>query len=265
MLPYVPLALLVLDAVYIGPSAVARQWGFGIALGLATLALALFATRRPWLTPVTTSGSLGLVFMVVFSQLAFTEARTGFAYGEGTLYFGLLGLGLTATVLVFTGYLLRPGLVDGDRACRFLFNAYTIPMVVLVLAAFPCFSLLTPLFLRRYSVAAGFLAFQLAAWLVILGLSGHVADDALAGPIGRRGLRRLDVRRPAVLALGATLVVGTLSEATRGLWALWAGTAVLLVLGALSSWKMLKHVLGTPDGSPRHFPDEGSRSATRRN
>lgn len=131
-----------------------------------------------------------------------------------------------------------------------------------MLAAFPCFSLLTPLFLRRYSVAAGFLAFQLAAWLAILGLSNRVADDALAGPIGLRGLRRLDAQRPAVLVLGATLVLGTLTEAIRGLWALWAGTAVLLLLIGFSAWKMLKHVLGTPGGV--HSSDEASRSATRR-
>lgn len=246
MVRYLAVVVLMLYALYTGPANVLREGGFAVGMALGIFPLVLVSYRHSSLKIVTTLISLILVLMVPLSQLAFHEDRAGFAYGVGVLYFGLLTLAFISLVLVLIGYLLRRGILGGVRPCRVLFLAYAIPLIFIGLANFLLFSVLTPLFLPNYSVSIGFLAFQIVTWLIILGLSVRIDDDALVQPIRERGLGQIDVKREVIAAFGVFLILGTLFEALRGLWTLWLGFALLLTLMSLSLWKMLKHVLTVP-------------------
>jgi len=246
-----PAAVFVGLVVASGPLRALRVLGFGVGLGVLGLlaAVATLATReRTALAALFASwamfgiSALSYLFTrdVEGSIAKFSSASASVAT-TGTF---LVLLYLVTTAMTALAVLPVMGARSADPASRRL---YLIHVAVSLWSGFYLLPAIiaTGLLTATKGAAASFetfwethffhtpwlLGWQLASWLVILLLVHRAMNEQpLVGDHGRSARAR---ELPIFTPLATLLVLGTVTEAWRGFWWVWAGTAALFILLAL--------------------------------
>ncbi len=100
------------------------------------------------------------------------------------------------------------------------------------------------IFEKLFCATEGIIICLIASWLLILILTRRRKNDLeLAKCMSNKGFAQFNIKKPIFIGFGIFLVICTLFEAFRGLWWVWFGTAIWLILMFASLWK---HVFDVP-------------------
>ena len=218
--------------------------GFGI--GLAIGMLAMFVVNIKYRSPILISFTFHLLIctLIMFSYLAHYALSQKITKGIVILYLGIGTQLLTFSLIILATYPIRNFIVDGHPAQR-LFPIFT---GVLIRSGFYFlfFDMLFSAFIPKYSDICGFLIWYIVTFLLLLFLLRKVSDDMLKKVIRVSDFRPLNIKKQVIKCFIALLLLSTFYEAFRGLWLVWIGTAICLILMFLFLWKIWKHVFDVP-------------------
>jgi MFS family permease len=263
----IPLIFICWFATHTSLSELLYRWGFGVGFGLFSsfLFVALITTNVPRNLSVLSYISLGFLGLSYLASIEFQNNPNPIAFTFSllpklNLFYWLFPIGVSLSACwLWISYLVSSTLGNGwkvqDPICEKEWLSYARTLVFSPCSMFLSFfyAFLNSLrngfidstvFQETFYVSTGIIIWLIGSWLLILFITRRRKNDlVLAKCMSNKGFAQFNIKKPLFIGFGIFLVICTLFEAFRGLWWVWFGTAIWLILMFASLWK---HVFDVP-------------------
>jgi len=242
----VPILLLLVPSYLFGSIQVLGYLGFGTGVGLIVVLLSLIFLRKQ----ITIGFFLNLI-LLCFVFLSYILPQ--FDSNPPSFFIFFLAMVILPFLIIVgsTSVVMSYPLIKKVRSyCvhwSFLLGLFLyVPGIICVLAFFVA-GIAQKNYNIKFSIA--FVGWQIFSWitlLVILYMAEYfkkVNFDEVRNYIIKERALKIKIKRQNIsISFIIFLVISTIFETFRGLWLLWFGTAIWLILIFASLWKIWKHV-----------------------